>query len=199
MKISLHTKIILKGVFHSVLQLLVAILFGWFNDCLLEMMISYACFFFFRTRFEKQFHAITNWGCTSFAIFDYFVRSIILPNKNISLIATILMAYSINLASYIYKDWRDKKDLENAKIGKEPKKGKDSKRQTIIEILGKNNLSEEKIEEFCVSIGCVNLSETIYLFLNNTVLDVSVILEIDRSTIFRRVDKFIEKARTRKI
>lgn len=191
----LYKRIFLKGVFHSVLQLLFAVFFGLINGSLLEVMISYFCFFYFRTRFTKQSHAETAFLCTCFAIFDYFVRSLILPSKNITIIGTILAAFFINYASYVYKDWLDKKDLETVKSSNTKiKKNKDSKRQAIIDILGKDNLDEEKIEEFCVKIGCANLSETIYLVLNNTILDVSAILEIDRSTIFRRMDKFIERA-----
>lgn len=165
-------------------------------NSLLEVMISYFCFFYFRTRFEKQSHAKTAWACTGFAIFDYFVRSLILPNKSVTIIGTIIVAFFINYASYIYKDWLDKKDLQSFKEenNNKNKKNNKSKRKIIMDILGKNNLSEEKIEKFCESIGCANLSETIYLSLNNTILDVSAILEIDRSTIFRRMDKFIERA-----
>lgn len=189
MKLSLHNKLILKGLFHSLLQLLCILLFGIFNNCLFEILIVYICFFTFRPTFEKQYHALTSWGCTCITITVYFIVSLIIPNKSITLLLTIIFTYFINYASYLYKDHLDNMDLNNIKNNCKTKKN--SKRKQIIEILGINNLDEESIEKFCISKGLVNISETIYLFLNNKLEDVADILQVDMSTLNRRINKFI--------
>lgn len=75
------------------------------------------------------------------------------------------------------------------------KKKKNQNRLMIIEIL-KNNLDEEYIEKFCTSIGKPKLSETIYLFLNNTLEETAEILGVDASTIMRRINTFIEESKS---
>lgn len=189
MKLSLHNKLVLKGLFHSLLQLLCILLFGIFNKCLFEILIVYICFFTFRPTFEKQFHALTSWGCTYVTITVYYIVSLIVPNKSVTLLLTIIFTYFINYASYLYKDHLDNMDLNNIKNNCKTKKN--SKRKQIIEILGINNLDEESIEKFCVSKSIPFLSETIYLFLNNKLEDVADILQVDMSTLNRRINKFI--------
>ena len=75
------------------------------------------------------------------------------------------------------------------------KKKKNQNRRMIIEIL-KNNLDEDYIEKFCTSIGKPKLSETIYLFLNNTLEETAEILNVDTSTIMRRINTFIEESKS---
>ena len=190
----LRNKIILKGLFHSVLQLLILLLFGWFNDRLFEMIIYYVCFFIFKNDFLKKlkfYDAYTNWGCTFITMIVDYLVSIFIPDKSISILITIIFTYFVIYASYLYRDHLDNKDLQNLKANNTPTKKK-SKRQIIIDILGKNNLDEESIEKFCISKGLVNLSETIYLFLNNKLEETADILEVDTSTLTRRINKFIK-------
>lgn len=190
----LRNKIILKGLFHSVLQLLILLLFGWFNDRLFEMIIYYVCFFIFKNDFLKKlkvYDAYTNWGCTFITMIVDYLVSIFIPDKSISILITIIFTYFVIYASYLYRDHLDNKDLQNLKANNITTKKK-SKRQIIIDILGKDNLDEESIEKFCISKGLVNLSETIYLFLNNKLEETADILEIDTSTLTRRINKFIK-------
>ena len=188
----LRNKIILKGLFHSVLQLLILLLFGWFNNRLFEMIIYYVCFFIFKNDFLKKlkvYDAYTNWGCTFITMIVDYLVSIFIPDKSVSILITIIFTYFVIYASYLYKDHLDNMDLNNIKNNCKTKKN--SKRKQIIDILGKDNLDEESIEKFCISKGLVNMSETIYLFLNNKLEDVSDILEVDMSTLNRRINKFI--------
>lgn len=181
----LRNKIIAKGLFHSSLQFLLIMLFAWFNDCIFEMIVYYICFFYFRTKFEKQYHALTSWGCTFLTIIIYYIISNILPNKSITVLLIIILTYFVNLTSFYYRDYLD--------IKKPKKKKRNSNRQQIIKILGENNLDEESIERFCISKGIPKLSETIYLFLNNTLEETASILGVDNSTITRRIVHFIEE------
>lgn len=185
----LKTKLLLKGLFHSLLQFSSVFVFAWFNNCFIEMTIIVICFFIFRTKLEKQYHALTTWGCTLLTMLIFYFVSCITPEKSISLILVIMFTYLINKISFYYRDYLD---IRNEKNNKVVKKKKNTNRQLIIEILGKDNLDEESIERYCISKGVPKLSETIYLFLNNTMEEVSEILEIDMSTITRRIKKFID-------
>lgn len=180
-------KIYLKAIFHSLLQLLVMILFGVFNETLIEMVILYVCFFYFRETFEKQFHANSMWGCTLITILVYWFSSRIIPNKQMSVLLSIIFTYLINMVSFYTRDYLDIKNA-NKEIGK---KKRITSRQMIIRILGEENLDEESIEKFCVQKGAPYLSETIYLFLNNTLEDTADILGVVNSTIVRRINAFI--------
>lgn len=120
----------------------------------------------------------------------FYVVSLIVPNKSISLLLVILFTYFINLMSFYVRDYLDIKN--NFKSTTKTKKKKNTNRQLIIEIMGKDNLDEESIERYCVSKGVPRLSETIYLFLNNTLEDTADILGIDLSTATRRIKKFID-------
>ena len=180
-------KLEIRGVLHSLLQLLALLVFGWFYESIFEMIILYICFFFFRTKFEKQFHAKSTWGCTIISILVYYLASLVIPNKSISLILVVCFTYFINKTSYYIRDYLD--------IKYPTKKKKNTNRQEIIKILGEDNLDEESIEKFCVSKGIPRLSETIYLFLNNTLDDTSDILGVEPSTITRRINNFIKQSK----
>ena len=132
----LRNKIILKGLFHSVLQLLILLLFGWFNDRLFEMIIYYVCFFIFKNDFLKKlkvYDAYTNWGCTFITMIVDYLVSIFIPNKSVSILITIIFTYFVIYASYLYRDHLDNKDLQNLKANNTPTEKK-SKRQIIIEL-----------------------------------------------------------------
>lgn len=188
----LHTKLLLKGLFHSLLQMISIFAFAWYNNCIFEMLIIYICFFLFRNKFEKQYHALTSWGCTILTMIIFYIVSNITPDKSISIILVIIFTYLINNNSFYYRDYLDIKNMKNIDINEiKPKKKKNTNRQLIVEILGKDNLDEENIEKYCISKGVPRLSETIYLFLNNTLEETSDILGVDISTITRRIKKFI--------
>ena len=182
-KIRLH----LKAISHSLLQFLAMIIFGYFHSSLIEMLILYICFFYFKNRFEKQFDASSTWGCTILTIIVYYWASLIIPNTTISVVLVICFTYLINTISYYVRDYLD--------IKYPKKKKKNTNRQVIIDILGEDNLEEEQIEKFCVSRGIPRLSETIYLFLNNTLEDTADILGVEPSTITRRINNFIRTSR----
>lgn len=188
----LHTKLLLKGLFHSLLQMISIFAFAWYNNCIFEMLIIYICFFLFRNKFEKQYHALTSWGCTILTMIIFYIVSNITPDKSISIILVIIFTYLINNNSFYYRDYLDIKNMKNIDINEiKPKKKKNTNRQLIVEILGKDNLDEENIEKYCIYKGVPRLSETIYLFLNNTLEETSDILGVDISTITRRIKKFI--------
>lgn len=71
---------------------------------------------------------------------------------------------------------------------------KRNKRLLILKVVPNN---EKAIDNYCKNYGMVNLGETIYLYLNNTIEETAGILEIDRTTVIRRVNKFLEITRVK--
>ena len=152
----LKTKIILKGLFHSILQSLLVLTFAWFNNCIFEMLTVYLCFFLFRTKFDKQYHALTSWGCTLITMIVFYVVSLIVPNKSISLLLVILFTYFINLMSFYVRDYLDLRDRFNAKSVKITR-GID--KDKLLEICGTSELSDLEIK-ILVYFYCDRLSLT---------------------------------------
>lgn len=121
-KLSLHNRIMLKQLFHSILQFVVIFTFGYLNECIFEIAVIYCCFFIFRSTFEKQFHASTTWLCTLYTIIIYFIVSCITPRKEISLILIVLFTFSINYINFLVREFLDLKakyvHSQNIKIKK---------------------------------------------------------------------------------
>ena len=112
----LKNKLLIKGLFHTLLQFILIFLFAWFNSCIFEMIIVYVCFLYFRTRFTKQFHALTSWGCTLITIIVYYLISLWIPNKSTTLLLIIIFTYFINYISYTYRDYLDFLKIKEFKI-----------------------------------------------------------------------------------
>ena len=153
----LRNKLILKGLFHSLLQLIAILSFAMFNECILEMLIIYICFFIFRSTFEKQYHAPTTWLCTLYTFIVFFIVSLITPDIKVSIILIICFTYFINKMSFYVRDYLDLKDKFKAskvKITKEMDKNK------LLEICKLNNLTELETS-ILVYFYCDRLSLTI--------------------------------------
>lgn len=171
----------------GILTLLCILAFAFINNRFIEIFITIIFFYIFRNMYEKQYHSKSLLTCSaiSFIIFIFVTNcSIRLAN---SILFSIILTYLVNTISYYVRDYLD--------IKYPNKKKKNTNRQLIIDILGKDNLNEEYIEEYCNKLGLINISETIYLFLNNTLETTSEILEVDNSTITRRINKFIKESR----
>lgn len=153
----LKTKLILKGLFHSLLQLIAILSFAILNDCILEMLIIYICFFIFRSTFEKQYHAPTTWLCTLYTFIVFFIVSLITPDIKVSIILIICFTYFINKMSFYMRDYLDLKDKFKAskmKITKGIAKDK------LLEICKLNNLTDLETS-ILVYYYCDRLSLTI--------------------------------------
>lgn len=174
----------------SIIQLSFVLFVGWFFERLLEIIIIVPCFFYFRSKFEKQYHASDGWRCTLYTMVIFTIVSAISSNISISIMLIVILAYFINLISYYVRDYLD--------IKYPKKKKKNTNRRAIVEILGED-LSEESVERVCVANAIPQLSETIYLFLNNTLEDTADILNVDTSTVTRRINKFIKTCKNEKV
>ena len=114
-KVIFKLKLYAKCWFHTLLQFLSIFLFAWFNNCILEMCIIIPCFFYFRKKFEKQYHARTTWLCTFYTLIVFYIVSNISPNLAISVILIIFFTYTINDISFYVRDYLDLRDRFRAK------------------------------------------------------------------------------------
>lgn len=138
-KLTLHHKLILKSLFHSILQFSFIFAFAWYQDCLFEMSIIYCCFFIFRTQFEKQYHASTTWLCTGYTFVVFFIVSNITPRKELTLLLIVVFTYTINLISFYIRDYFDLRDRFKAK---KVNITKGMSRDKLLSICNENNLNE---------------------------------------------------------
>lgn len=168
-------------------QYIILLSIAFLFDRLIECITMLPLFFIFTKRYEKQYHCKTLLKCGGLTIIVFTILFAIMPSKNQFVFGSIIVMYVLTLVSYYVKDYLD--------IKFPSKKKRDTNRKTIIDILGKDNLNEEYIEEYCNKLGLINISETIYLFLNNTIEATSEILEVDNTTITRRINKFIKESR----
>lgn len=148
-----------------------------------NLIFIFVSFVIFRARFGKSYHANTIIKCTTISILTFYLATRMSLPLEISLLSTIfvgmIVAFFMHILNYF---------LENNNKCK-----RNTKREILLEIL-ENNINEEYIEEYCTKIGCPNLSETIYLFLNNTTEEVADILDVATRTVQRRIESFIKKS-----
>ena len=185
-KIKLKLKFIAYNLL-SLITILAILGIAYLNNRTIEILFTIVLFFIFRSQYEKQYHSKSLLTCSFISIIVFYFVSSLSLDINSSILFSIILTYLITTISFYVRDYLD--------IKFPTKKKKNSNRQVIIEILGKDNLTEERIEEHCNKLGLINLSETIYLFLNNTLEDTAEILGVDNSTITRRINKFIKESK----
>lgn len=157
------------------------------NSRVIEFFIIFLSFQINRAVFGKSYHADQLSKCTllTLVIFYFLIRGVI--PLDISLFITPLFGVYL---SYVLNRVQDLIDNQNVPKPFVKKKLRDQ----IIEILG-DRLSEEEIEKFCLQNGMNSkIAETVYLYLNNSKDEVADILDVQGTTVIRRLKKFIEKA-----
>lgn len=184
-----NLKIVLKiksvSIFYwilSIAQLAIIIFIGYFHDRLLEVLTMIPLFFIFRRQYDKQFHASTLWKCSLYSIAIFYFVSLFPLNKSLSLFTSIILMLILTFISYHLRNYLDYLNLKKRKL---------TNRDRILKVLD-NHIDEDYIEEFCTKNGMTyKMSETIYLYLNNTLEETASILEVDMSTISRRIKDFL--------
>ena len=170
----------------GVFDLLLILSFAFLQGKLFEIATTIVLFFLYRSKFEKQYHAKSLITCGIISFIVFVIVTLVTIKKTIAILAIVITTYFINLISFYVRDYLD--------IARPQKKKKNTNRQIIVNILG-NNLDEESVEEFCTQLGFPKLSETIYLFIHNTLEETAELLDIDCSTVTRRINKFIKESR----
>lgn len=169
------------GVVFFFITYLSLLIIGIIFNRWIEMSISAIFFHLFRAKEEDTYHAKNDLICWCVSMLNFcIVMKLTLPIY-ISYIFSIVLAFVLcvimRIVYFIVKPIKTK-----------------NKRKILIEIIGQMNTdNEEYIEKLCKEKGLSQkYSETIYLFLNNTIEETAQILEIDNKTVTRRIDKFIE-------
>lgn len=146
----------------------------------IEMTLTIVFFHIFRGREEDTFHGKNDIQCWIVSIINFTVVTKLTLPIHISYIVSIGLSFVLCLVMRL--------------IYKLTKGSKYNKREKIIDIIGQDNVNEEFIEQLCISQGLKpKYSETIYLYLTNTIEETASILEVDVTTISRRIDKFLKK------
>ena len=160
---------------------------AWLNNRPIEFLIIFLSFQFNRLVFGKSYHADQLSKCTllTLVIFYFLIRGII--PLDISLFITPLfglyLSYALNQVQELIDNQRVPKPFIKKKL-----------RDQIVEILG-DNTTEEEINDFCLKHGIhAKIAETVFLYLTNSKDEVADILDIEGTTVIRRLKKFIEKA-----
>ena len=176
----------LEFTVHCIIVLSIAYLF----DRLIQMALFILLFKGIQNCFKMQFHADTLFPddaikatkiCKLISIIMELFYLIYCKNLVVTIYANLFIIVFIAFANALLEF-----ALRNIIVKKL------NKREIILSIVEND---EEKIDAFCNSKGLINLSETVYLYLNNTVEETAEILEIDNKTVQRRIDTFINRSR----
>lgn len=168
------------------LQFAAVYMIALFNSRIIEFLIIFISFQCNRMIFGKSYHADQLSKCTllTLVIFYFLIRGALPLNMSLFM-APLFGVYLSYLLNYI-QELIDNQNVPKPFIKKRL-------REQLLDILG-DDLSEDHIEEMCVKNGIhLNVTETVYLYLTNSKDDVASILEIEGTTVIRRVKKFIEK------
>lgn len=175
------------GVIFTLLTYLSLLIIGIIFDRWIEMTVSAVFFHIFRGKDEETYHAKNDLMCWCVSMLSFLIIMKLTLPIYISYIVSILLSFILcMIMRFVYFV---RKLVDKFKITKQK-----DKRNTIIELVGKDNLTEEYIENLCSQYGLTTkYSETVYLYINNTLEETADLLGIDCRTVSRRLNTFIEK------
>lgn len=169
------------------LQFLAVYSVACFNQRAIEFLFIFFSFQINRKIFGKSYHADKLSKCTLFTLVIFYFLTSGVFKLNVSLFMAplfgVYLSYILNIVQELIDNQRVPKPFVKKKL-----------RDQVIDILG-DNLDEEYITNYCLHLGLnTKIAETIFLYLDNSKDDVADILDIQGTTVIRRVKKFIEKA-----
>lgn len=169
------------------LQFLAVYSVAWFNQRAIEFLFIFFSFQINRKIFGKSYHADQLSKCTLFTLAIFYFLTSGVFKLNVSLFMAplfgVYLSYVLNIVQELIDNQRVPKPFVKKKL-----------RDQVIDILG-DNLDEEYIMNYCLHLGLnTKIAETVFLYLDNSKDDVADILDIQGTTVIRRVKKFIEKA-----
>lgn len=169
------------------IQFLLVYSIAFLNQRVIEFLFIFLSMQFNRMVFGKSYHADKLSKCTAITlVLFYFLTKGVLP-LNVSIFIAplfgVYLSYLLNIVQELIDNQKAPEPFVKKKL-----------REQILDILD-GNITEDAINEFCIKKGIhLKVSETVFLYLTNSKTEVSDILEIDRRTVIRRLNKFIEKA-----
>ncbi len=106
----LRTRIRFKIWFGRILGVIVLagiLLLAYFNNKLLETIISIICFYIFRFMFLKQYHSFNSIMCACVSLLVYFLIIKLEFNLSESILFSVILTFMVNLISYYVKEFID--------------------------------------------------------------------------------------------
>ena len=169
------------------LQFLAVYSVACFNQRAIEFLFIFFSFQINRKIFGKSYHADQLSKCTLFTLVIFYFLTSGVFKLTVSLFMAplfgVYLSYVLNIVQELIDNQRVPKPFVKKKL-----------RYQVIDILG-DNLDEEYITNYCLHLGLnTKIAETVFLYLDNSKDDVADILDIQGTTVIRRVKKFIEKA-----
>lgn len=169
------------GIIFTCLTYLSLLVIGVIFNRWIEMTISVVYFHFFRGIENKTYHSKTDdIKCWIVSMINFcIIMKLTLP-IHISYLTSIALSYILCIVMRICYYISEKIKFSKIK----------NRRDKILHFV---NNDEEEIEKLCDSLCLKDMSEIIYLYLNNTIEETSNILEIPVRTINNKINKFITK------
>lgn len=169
------------------LQFLSVYSIAWLNNRSIEFLFIFISFQINRKIFGRSYHANQLSKCTLMTlVIFYFLIKGVLP-LNVSLFVTPLFGVYLSYLLYLLQEMIDNQIVPKPFVKKKL-------REQVTGILD-NNLNEDYVDKICSELGIhPKISETVFLYLSNSKDEVADILDIQGTTVIRRVKKFIEKA-----
>ena len=160
------------------------------NNRAIEFIFIFLSFQVNRAIFGTSYHSDSLTKCTLLSLFIFYLLPKGVLPVNISIFTCVLFGVYLAFILHYIKEL-----IDNQKV---PKMFYEKPlREQILQILN-SKITEEEIENICI-LNNVNIevAETVYLYLTNSKDKVSDILEIDPSTVIRRIKRFIRKTTER--
>lgn len=169
------------------LQFLAVYSVACFNQRAIEFLFIFFSFQINRKIFGKSYHADQLSKCTLFTLVIFYFLTSGVFKLTVSLFMAPLFGVYLSYVLNIVQELIDNQIVPKPFVKKKL-------RDQVIDILG-DNLDEEYITNYCLHLGLnTKIAETVFLYLDNSKDDVADILDIQGTTVIRRVKKFIEKA-----
>lgn len=170
----------------QLIQFLAVYFVAWCNSHVIEFIVIFLSFQFNRKIFGTSYHADKLSKCTllTLGVFYFLIKGV--PALGVSLFLPplfgVYLSFALNYINSLIENQQVPEPFVKKKL-----------REQILNILG-DNLTEEGINELCLRKGIhPRVAETVFLYLTNSKDDVADILDIQGTTVIRRLKKFIEK------
>lgn len=131
-----------------------------------------------RNLFDRQLHMSTTIKCIKATLIIFVISITAALKYTLSIMDSSLIGIVINFVGNV---------ITLIPVQEIKKK---NKRKRILQYVNNN---EDEIDKLCKSLGLIDLSETVYLYLNNTIEETASILEIDTTTVTRRINRFLKE------
>ena len=115
LKLSLNS-IKIKYNLLLILQYIIMFIIAILTDRIIELATMIPLFYVYTRMFDKQYHCKTLLKCAVTTICIFGIACIIMPSKNEFIFTSIIMMYTITIASYYAKDYLDKLNVLNKKL-----------------------------------------------------------------------------------